>query len=124
MNANTLEVLKVAVAAIATIVALLDASVKLVIFFKNTHADNKFKQLFVWALAVLFTLILPEAGVVSFSISKFSYYLSQTQNDIKTFVSQLVIVITFIGALYPLAWGMYYYPHVRDYMNNRYNKIQ
>lgn len=118
MNEKQITAIATFITALVPLIKVLFEIIKSIIDFiqKSQRPDiikfvfDKFKQLMLPVLLVIFTLILPDMYFVKLSM-KFvqSYLIHRVAND-REYVYQLVVVVSALAAIYPLVWGVYIYP--------------
>ena len=75
------------------------------------------KRVLAWCAIVTGTLILPSVFLIWLVMQISARILAQTASDLSAFVSQIGWAIGASGVLYPLIWGVKFYPYFENYVS-------
>ncbi|NTW64661.1 MAG: hypothetical protein HGA46_11460 [Chlorobiaceae bacterium] len=135
MTEKTLYIIGAATAIISALIPLLEKLKKLLITIKEIYdifrnRDNlsketrermhaQLRELLLWLCVIISTLLLPEFFITYSSVATVSGYLSQQNNDLETFVVQIILITAAIATCYTLFWSFYLYPFIQKKLSGK-----
>jgi len=112
------NIIKLIVVVIQLIMALIPLIKEIAQIRNSDEIKQKIKKIIYWLFCIVITLILPSAAIIMILMSVVSFYLASIIIDINVFVVNLVFIISSLAVLYPICWGVYIYPKLRQKLNN------
>jgi hypothetical protein len=75
------------------------------------------KRVLAWCVVILATLIIPTALLTWVAMQISARLLAPTAKDISSFITQIAWSVGAFSALYPLIWGVKFYPRLDGWIS-------
>jgi len=83
----------------------------------TSERRSEARRVLAWCFLVTATLIIPSVLLIWAAMEVSARILAPTANEVSTFVSQVSWSVGVSGALYPLIWGVRFYPRLEGYVS-------
>lgn len=82
--------------------------------------NDEVRKILAWLVFIIGTLLLPSIFLIWLSMQIAARVIAPSANDISEFVTQMSWYVGGASTVYPLAWGSWLYPSIKNYISEKF----